>query len=40
MAAIFLIGLLYNNTVIMAEQCCLTNNVVHYCFNNVVHVQY
>ena len=25
-----------NNTVIMAEQCCWTNNVVHYCFNNVV----
>ena len=25
-----------NNTVIMAEQCCSTNNVVHYCFNNVV----
>ena len=25
------------NTVIMAEQCCSTNNVVHYCFNNVVH---
>ena len=21
---------------IMAEQCCSTNNVVHYCFNNVV----
>ena len=25
-----------NNTVIMAEQCCPTNNVVNYCFNNVV----
>ena len=22
--------------VIMAEQCCRTNNVVHYCFSNVV----
>ena len=26
-----------NNTVIMAEQCCSTNSVIHYCFNNVVH---
>ena len=25
-----------NNTVIMAEKCCSPNNVVHYCFNNVV----
>ena len=25
-----------NNTVIMVEQCCWTNNVVHYCFYNVV----
>ena len=25
-----------SNTVIMAEQRCSTNNVVHYCFNNVV----
>ena len=25
-----------NNAVIMAEQCCWTNNVVNYCFNNVV----
>ena len=25
-----------NNTVIKAEQCCSTNNVVRYCFNNVV----